>query len=47
MVDVLACARCNGRMRVISVIEEPPVIEKIFTTWACHREAVSFNEEAS
>ena len=28
-VDVLACARCNGRMRVISVIEQPPVIEKI------------------
>lgn len=27
-VDVLACARCNGRMRVIALIEEPPVIEK-------------------
>ena len=28
-VDVLACARCGGRMRVISVIEEPTVIEKL------------------
>ena len=28
-IDLLACARCAGRMRVISVIEEPPVIEKI------------------
>jgi hypothetical protein len=28
-IDVLRCARCGGRMRVISVIEEPPAIEKI------------------
>jgi hypothetical protein len=27
--DVLACGRCGGRMKVIAVIEEPPVIEKI------------------
>ena len=28
-IDVLACGRCGGRMKVIAVIEEPPVIEKI------------------
>lgn len=28
-IDVLACARCGGRLRVISVVEDPPVIEKI------------------
>ena len=30
-VDVLACARCGGRMRVIAVIEQPPAIEKILS----------------
>ncbi len=28
-IDVLACGRCGGRMKVIAVIEEQPVIEKI------------------
>jgi Putative transposase len=28
-IDVLQCARCGSRMRVISVIEEPTVIEKL------------------
>jgi hypothetical protein len=28
-IDVLQCARCGGRMRVISVVEEPAVIEKL------------------
>ena len=27
--DVLECGRCHGRMRVLAVIEEPAVIEKI------------------
>jgi hypothetical protein len=30
-VDVLACPRCGGRMRVISTIEDPVVIRKILT----------------
>jgi hypothetical protein len=28
-IDVLQCARCGGRMRVISIVEEQPVLEKI------------------
>ena len=27
--DVLACGRCGGRMKVLAVIEEPPVIERL------------------
>jgi hypothetical protein len=30
-VDVLACARCGGRMRVVAIIEDPVVIRKILT----------------
>jgi hypothetical protein len=30
-VDVLACARCGGRMRVVATIEDPVVIRKILT----------------
>jgi len=30
-VDVLACPRCGGRMRVIATIEDPVVIRKILT----------------
>lgn len=28
-VDVLQCGRCAGRMRVLALIEDPPVIEQI------------------
>ena len=28
-IDILACGRCGGRMKVLAVIEEQPVIEKI------------------
>jgi hypothetical protein len=27
--DVLACARCGGRMRVVATIEDPVVIRRI------------------
>ena len=27
--DVLECGRCHGRMRVLAVIEEPAIVEKI------------------
>jgi hypothetical protein len=30
-IDVLACARCGGRMRVVATIEDPVVIRKILT----------------
>ena len=30
-VDVLACPRCGGRMRVVATIEDPVVIGKILT----------------
>jgi hypothetical protein len=30
-VDVLACARCGGRMRVVATIEDPVVIRRILT----------------
>ena len=30
-VDVLACPRCGGRMRVIATIDDPVVIRKILT----------------
>ena len=30
-VDVFACPRCGGRMRVIATIEDPVVIRKILT----------------
>ena len=30
-VDVWACARCGGRMRVVATIEDPVVIRKILT----------------
>ena len=30
-VDVLACTRCGGRMRVVATIEDPVVIRKILT----------------
>jgi len=30
-VDVLACARCGGRMRVVASIEDPVVVRKILT----------------
>src|SRR5262249_56192532 len=30
-VDVLACPRCGGRMRVVATIEDPVVIRKVFT----------------
>src|SRR5262249_3617921 len=30
-VDVLACPRCGGRMRVVATIEDPVVIRKILT----------------
>lgn len=29
--DVLACPRCGGRMRVIGTIEDPRVIRQILT----------------
>jgi hypothetical protein len=28
-IDVLACPRCSGRMRVLATIDEPGVVEKI------------------
>ena len=31
-VDVLACARCGGRMRVVATIDDPVVIRRIL----CH-----------
>ncbi len=27
--DVLACARCGGRMRLVALIDQPPVIRRI------------------
>ncbi|MFN8543379.1 MAG: transposase [Candidatus Binatia bacterium] len=30
-VDVLACPRCGGRMRVIATIDDPPVVQRILT----------------
>jgi hypothetical protein len=30
-VDVLASPRCGGRMRVIAVIDDPPVVRRILT----------------
>ena len=30
-VDVFACARCRGRMRLVATIEDPVVIRKILT----------------
>jgi hypothetical protein len=30
-VDVLACARCGGRMRVVAAIDDPVVIRRILT----------------
>ena len=27
--DVLACARCGGRMRLVALIDQPPVIQRI------------------
>jgi hypothetical protein len=30
-VDVLACARCGGRMRVVATIDDPVVIRRILT----------------
>lgn len=29
--DVLACGKCGGRMKVLAVIEDPPVIEKLLS----------------
>jgi hypothetical protein len=29
--DVLACARCGGRLRLIAILEEPAVVAKILT----------------
>ena len=28
-VDILACAKCGGRMKVLAVIEQPDVVAKI------------------
>jgi hypothetical protein len=28
-VDILACAKCGGRMKVLAVIEQPAVVAKI------------------
>ena len=28
-VDVLACSRCGGRLRLIALIEQAPVIQRI------------------
>ena len=30
-VNVLACARCGGRMRVVATIDDPVVIRRILT----------------
>jgi hypothetical protein len=30
-IDVLACPRCGGRMRVVATIEDPLVIRRILT----------------
>jgi len=30
-IDVLACSTCGGRLRLISTIEDPPVVQKILT----------------
>ena len=30
-VDVLACPRCGGRMRVVATIDDPVVVRKILT----------------
>jgi len=29
--DVLACGKCGGRMKVLAVIEDPPIIEKVLS----------------
>jgi hypothetical protein len=28
-IDVLACAGCGGRLRLVATIEDPPVVTKI------------------
>ena len=28
-VDILACGRCGGRMRVLAVVDNPPAVTKI------------------
>ena len=28
-IDILACAKCGGRMKVLAVIEQPEVVAKI------------------
>ena len=38
-VDVLACARCGGRMRVVATIEDPVVIRRILTHLGLSTEA--------
>ena len=30
-VDILECGRCQGRMRILAVIDQPEVIAKILT----------------
>jgi hypothetical protein len=34
-IDIEACRRCGGKLRVIASIEEPPVIEQILEHLAC------------
>ena len=33
--DVLACPRCGGRLRLIALIDEASVIQRIRGIWAC------------
>jgi hypothetical protein len=40
-VDVLACARCGGRMRVVATIEDPVVIRRILTHLGLPTEALA------
>jgi hypothetical protein len=32
-IDVLACSRCGGRLRLIAIVEDPVVIRRILTHW--------------
>jgi hypothetical protein len=31
-IDVLACPRCGGRLRLIAIVEDPPEIGEVLST---------------
>ena len=36
-IDIERCPNCAGRLKIIAVIEDAPVIVRIFALWACPR----------